>query len=243
MRERLWIAICWVALSMACSGSSGVKGSDRAAQPPGHGASHAGADTLYSCGQGGSFEGRSLEGSGDVEDEDSPLGDALRALFSDMDGVTAEEEWRVVWKERDEVLLMAPVPDGEHPYQSALFRKAGNRWKAEGWGDCAPTVIVGDRSPVIWRLEDPPSDESTQLAVVLEERACSGGRALTADNIEIEIDYLDDSIGILISADPLEGGTYTCPLRPSNFTIALEEPIGERSLVDKAVYPPVQRDG
>lgn len=171
------------------------------------------------------------------------MGEALRELMSGMDGVSAEKGWRIVWEKGDRVLVVAPNPDGEHPYQSALFERAGASWKPQGWGDCSPTVIVGDRSPVLWKLEDQPSAESTELAVVLEERACSGGRALTADNIEIDIDYSEDSIAILVSADPLKDGFYTCPLNPSSFTIELDEPVGDhRRLVDSAVYPPARRD-
>ena len=101
---------------------------------------------------------------------------------------------------------------------------------------------ISDRSPVIWKLVNQPSEESTELAVVLEERACSGGRELNADNIEIDIDYRDDSIAILVTADPLEHGFYTCPLNPSSFTIELEESVGDRMLVDRAVDPPTPRD-
>jgi hypothetical protein len=104
-------------------------------------------------------------------------------------------------------------------------------------------VIVGKRSPVSWRVEEQPAEGSTELAVVLEERACSGGRELNADNLEIDIEYLDDSIGILVSGDPLGNGMYTCPLNPSNFTINLDEPVGARRLVDRSVYPPAKRDG
>lgn len=233
-----WIPICCIALFAACGDPVSDSGPDRSeAQGP-----SAGADTLYTCGGDGSFEGERLEGQGKIEDEDSPLGEALRELMSGIDGVSAEDGWRIVWEKGDRVLVVAPNPTGEHPYQSAVFERAGSSWDPQGWGDCSPTVIVGDRSPVLWKLEDQPSEEATELAVVLEERACSGGRGLNADNIEIDIDYTEDSIAILVSADPLEDGFYTCPLNPSSFTIELDEPVGDRSLVDTAVYPPARRD-
>jgi hypothetical protein len=78
---------------------------------------------------------------------------------------------------------------------------------------------------------------------VLEERACSGGRELNSENLEIDIEYLHDSIGILVSADPLGGGAQMCPLNPSSFTIALDESVDGRNLVDRSVYPPARRDG
>lgn len=202
----------------------------------------AGGDTLYSCGGRATFPGESLEGPGDVEDQDSPLGDALRELMSGMDGVTADDGWRVVWEKGDEVLVVAPYPEGEHPYQSALFERSGKAWEPRGWGDCMPTVVIGDRSPVEWKLEEEPSDDATELDVVLEERACSGGRELSGDNIKVDIEYHEDSIAILISADPLGESFYTCPLNPSSFTIELDEPVAGRRLIDRATYPPIRRD-
>lgn len=95
---------------------------------------------------------------------------------------------------------------------------------------------------MLWELEDQPNEESTELVVVLEERACSGGRALNADNIEVDINYTEDSIAILVSADPLEDGPHPCILKPSSFTIELDEPLGDRRLVDRAVDPPARRD-
>ena len=241
MRKPLWTALFSIALlASACGDPSPAP--DPAGQPDGHGPL-AGADTLYSCGGTGSFAGGSLEGPGDVEDENSPLGDALRKLRSDMDGVSAEEGWREVWEGRDQVLLVAPNPGGDHPYESALFQRTGKTWEPQGWGDCSPAVIVGKRSPVLWRLEEPPTDDSTEFRVVLEERACSGGRALDSKNLEVDVEYLDDRIGILVSAEPLGNGMYTCPLNPSSFTIELDEPVDGRRLVDRSVYPPALRDG
>lgn len=238
MRTPLGTALCCIALLLSACGDA-----SSTAPAGGHGPL-AGAATLYSCGGKGSFPGESLEGPGDVQDEDTPLGDALRRLVSDADGVSAEEGWRRVWEGgADEVLIVAPSPEREHPYQSALFERSGKTWEPQGWGDCSPTVIVGNRSPVLWKLEEQPAGDSTELAVVLEERACSGGRALDSQNLEIDIEYLDDSIGILVSADPLGGGMYTCPLNPSSFTIDLDEPVDGRSLVDRSVYPPASRDG
>jgi len=202
-------------------------------------------DILYTCGQT-AFDPRGLEGAGDLENSEAVLGDALRRLLKTPDGTMGGEGWRVVHEKRNEVLVAAPSPKGEHPYVTALFRRSKGGWKPAGWGDCLPMAVIGERSPALWELGTQPSDDATQLQLLVEERACSGGRKLTQDNTRADIKYSEEAIAILMSGDPLRAGknaAYTCiGVPPSPITIELEEPIWGRQLVDAGSYPPTRRD-
>jgi hypothetical protein len=197
----------------------------------------------YSCGRGSPFTAEDLEGSGNVEEQDSELGAALRELLEMREGRTLPRSgWHALAENDEEVLLGAASAGGGHLYGSALFERTEKGWDAAGWGDCTPIVVVGRRSPAIWKLAEEPSPESTTLSVSLEERDCSGGRKLTADNTRVDVEYSAETIAILVTGDPLEAGaTYTCPLLINHMTIPLEEPVGDRTLLDVAVYPPARR--
>jgi hypothetical protein len=175
------------------------------------------------------------------------LGDALRELLKTPDGTMGGEGWRIVDGDEDESMVAAPSPEGEHPYVSALFERSNDGWKPVGWGDCSPIAVVGERSSATWRLAGEPGDDATQLQLLVEERACSSGRRLTEENTRAHIEYSDDEIVILVTADPLGGGknaAYTCiGVPPAEITVDLEEPVGGRALVDGIVYPPARRDG
>lgn len=244
--DRAWASWRMFAVALiATMATSGCASVDSGVQSDGdHGMSETGpaGKRLYSCGRGGAFEGASLEGPADLEDDDSALGRALRGLIRTGDGVRVGEGWRIVWEKGRTVHVAAPSLDGEHPFVSALFESSGSEWDPVGWGECTPTAVVGNRSPAIWKLREVPSADSSELQVTLEERACSGGRELTNANTRSDVDYSETAITIIVTADPLGDGMYTCPLQPSSFTIQLNEPVGDRQLLDGSVYPPARRD-
>jgi hypothetical protein len=195
---------------------------------------------LYSCGST-PFDPALLEGPGDLEDEDSELGRALRDLMETPDGefLTRGQEWRVVVDEGDRVEAIGRAP-GSHGYVNAIFERSGDSWKPAGWGDCKPNVIVGNRSPATWKLVEEPSPDDTELVVDATEIACAGGRQLKEHQVRSDVSYADDSISIVVSADALVGGE--CPGNPPiRLTVPLDEPVGDRVLLDAAVFPPARR--
>lgn len=156
------------------------------------------------------------------------------------------EGWRIVLEKGNRTVVAAPTDSEEHPYVSALFQRTGDKWQPQGWGDCLPMAVVGDRSPATWTLETKPDDDDTKLHLSVEERACSSGRKLTENNTRADIEYSEDEIVIVMSADSLSTGknvAYTCiGAPPSLITIPLEEPVGDRALLDAGSYPPKRRD-
>lgn len=202
-------------------------------------------DLRYTCG-GTAFDPARLEGPGDLEHSETALGDALRKILKTPDGTMGGEGWRIVHEKGNKVDVAAPSPNNEHPYVHAVFRRSKGDWKPVNWGDCLPMAVVGERSPALWELETEPSDDATQLQLMVEESACSSGRELTEDNTRADIEYSQDVVVILMSADSLKAGKnvgFTCiGVPPAAITIELEEPVGDRQLVDAGSYPPTQRD-
>ncbi|MDQ3955965.1 MAG: hypothetical protein M3285_10510 [Actinomycetota bacterium] len=208
-------------------------------------ASPGSSSVLYTCGDT-AFDPKLLEGPGDLEDSEGALGDALRMLLKTPDGAMDGEGWRIVDQSGDEVLIAAPSPNDRHPYVSAVFERSGDEWKPVGWGDCLPMAVIGDRSPATWKLAAQPGDDTTELQLLVEERACSSGRALTEKNTRADIRYAKDEIVIIVSADSLSTGknrTYTCiGNSPWPITVQLQEPVQGRRLIDGGSYPPAERN-
>jgi hypothetical protein len=199
-------------------------------------------DVLYTCGHV-PFDPNTLEGPGDLEHSESALGAALRDLLASPEGNIGDGGWRVVARTKRSVQVAAPAPEGDIPYVNAFFRRSDGRWEASGWGDCLPMAVVGERNPALWELEIEPGSGATQLHLLVKERDCTSGRELTEDNTRAEVEYAEDAIVILMSADPLKKGNYNCIGNvPAPITVELEEPVGDRRLVDAGSYPPTRRD-
>ena len=105
-----------------------------------------------------------------------------------------------------------------------------------------PMAVVGDRSTATWKLESEPQPDATELTLLVEERACSSGRKLTEENTDADIEYTEEEIHIVMSGDPLRGAYNCIGNLPAPITVQLEEPIGDRRLVDAGSYPPQRRD-
>lgn len=226
MKRTIAVVVFLACVAISC-GTPTTNESGRSASEP---------DILYTCGYG-PFDPTRLEGSGDLEDEDSPLGKALRRLFEYSEGelLAKEDGWRVVRETSDEVQVMAPR-DGEW-FVSATFTKDGDRYIAGGFGDCRPTAVLGRRSPMTWELADSVGRDSDTIDVLATEIECASARSPSPDQIDTHVDYSEEEVSVLVYVDEIVGGE--CPGNPAvPFTVELAEPIGDRALLDAARYPP-----
>jgi hypothetical protein len=123
---------------------------------------------------------------------------------------------------------------------SATFERSGDEWTPDGFEECDPEVEFGRRSSATWELAEEPAPSDTRLVVIALERRCSGGRKLTQRNTRPHVSYTEKAITIVVGVDPPRD--VTCPDNPpSRLTVELDEPVGDRELVDAAVYPPKRR--
>lgn len=86
---------------------------------------------------------------------------------------------------------------------------------------------------VEWQFEsDPPPADATSFTVLATEMACASGRQLGDQLLGPDVVESDDAIRITFAAIPLSGGA-DCPTNPPTaVTIELDEPVGDRSIVD-----------
>jgi hypothetical protein len=85
-----------------------------------------------------------------------------------------------------------------------------------------------------WELapHERPTAESTELDLIVYERACAGGNSPDSRLREVGIDYTSDSVTITFKVTPLPG-EGDCPVAPgAPYTVRLDTPLGDRRLVD-----------
>jgi hypothetical protein len=86
---------------------------------------------------------------------------------------------------------------------------------------------------------DAPVDPAaTEIAVAVYERACASGEPATGRIAEPDITYGDDEVVVTIRVIP-RAGDQGCPGNPATaFTLQLDEPLGDRTLLDGGQDPP-----
>ena len=92
----------------------------------------------------------------------------------------------------------------------------------------------GDGDPAVWAVDPTsPTTESSQTFTALVMRiGCAGGR--TSEVFDPNIDADDDEIIITFTVAPISGD-QECPSNDAvPFVVELDEPIGDRRLVDGA---------
>ena len=192
-------------------------------------------ELTYGCGGRATFTAEDVEAARDAPDE---LLQAIEALRRTMDGAMLPGDgWFVVAETRRRSDLLAPLND---QFASASFERQGDRWKPVGWGDCLPRLELPDKSVLEWEFAPksyPPGSEAKEIDVLVSEISCSSGRDIEG-LIESDITYTESAVEVVFTAPPLEKGFYTCQgTGPVEHTLQLEEPIGERKVLDLSVYP------
>lgn len=181
---------------------------------------------------------------------DDPQADDTQLEY---DSFFPEHEWFVAEHTDDEVVLFGhkidPADDigaGETPaYAAAHFeRDETGGWEPTGWEDCRIEVTApGWGNAHFWLDPDvEPDPESTMLSVQANEMACANGEAPDGRDVtSVVVAEDDESVAVVILVEPLQGNA-TCPSNPAfPFTIELESNLGDRTILDASVDPPLER--
>ena len=162
-----------------------------------------------------------------------------------------EYTWSIVSRTEAELLLFGQptvATDGASgqasPYASMTFDRVGDEWSVNGFGQCRLEVsALGlGSATVILDPDRAPDPTSTELPVLIRERDCSGGQAPVDREIVPVVTETDTTIELIVLVAPVIGGA-TCPGNPLHpITVTLEQPFGDRVVVDGATQPGIVRD-
>ena len=221
------ILVAFVELLTACG--------DPNAGGPGLGAVTPSSQLRYGCGGGATFAAEDIEQGPEPSPE---ILDALRQLRQTMDGAMLPEGgWTVVAEQGSTTTLLAPQ-EGRFGFASATFEEQDGEWQPAGWGDCTPRLSLLGKSVLRWAFTEdshPPQPDASQLSLLVTEVECSSGRNIEG-LIEPDVTYKEERIEVVLTAPGGIGGNCI-GTAPTDYTLELAEPVGEREVVDLSVYP------
>ncbi|MFD2028589.1 hypothetical protein [Promicromonospora aerolata] len=181
------------------------------------------------------------------------LGDEAAAALDGASVPAIEpEQWRVLTETSTRVYLIRELPeprdsDGEQRTHELLgiewtdqTEEGGEGWQLWQHGDCALRYDLGELGDAIVGLDpdNPPDAASSEVPVLVTEIDCASGKPADG-RVRVEhLVELEDRVELVIGVEAPPGDGQNCPSNPPTpFTIELDEPLGNRTLVDVAVYP------
>lgn len=115
----------------------------------------------------------------------------------------------------------------------------GGRWKADGWGNCpllSPVPPAG-KSWVEVAAADGLDRESATLEVLVTERQCASGRDPQPHLLEPTVVETAEDVTVTWTS-AVVSGVADCQGNPAApMTLDLDEPLGDRALLDASRWP------
>ena len=219
------------------SGSGGSGGS---------GGSVSGAPTVLGLGCFGAepaFTASALSGPATAEQATDAPAQLLRTLIGD--GATAGTSlpstgWRRVVDLPTTVLFLAQAP-GDPAYVSVQVDRptATGTWVRGGYGSCRPMAVLAPPfGPATWQLEAATAPTASGFTALVTEQSCASGTEAAGRVSAPLIEYGPQTVTVTFGVRRLDG-VQTCPSNPPvAVEVTLAEPLGDRALVDGALYPP-----
>jgi hypothetical protein len=182
------------------------------------------------------------------------LGDEAAAA---LDGASVPdiepEEWRVLTETSTDVYLIRelPKPRVDDHGERRTHELMGIEWTdqteegGEGWqlwqhGDCALRYDLGGLGDAIVALDpdNPPDPASSEVHLLVTEVACASGKPAEGRLTLERLVELEDRVKLVIGVEAPPGDAQSCQSNPPTpFTVELDAPLGDRTLMDGAVYP------
>jgi hypothetical protein len=96
----------------------------------------------------------------------------------------------------------------------------------------------GASSVATWQPDGPVDPVSTRLALLVNENECASGATATGRIKDPDVEYRAESVVITIRVEQ-RGGDQDCQGNPDTpFVLNLDEPVGNRQLLDGGRRPP-----
>jgi hypothetical protein len=194
------------------------------------------------CGDDQVFGPQALTEVGEAHLAVDAPGDALRAFLASPEGAAfGTSSWVRVTETADHVQFIGRRPNDEG-WLVVGFAVRDGEWALDLAGECKPRVVLGGGlGPADWWIDpaSPPfSREATEFDVLVLERACASGQSSEGRIAPPFVLYEPDSV-VLTFGVVLTPGGGRCPGHPpGSYHMKLDEPIGDRWLLDGGVFPP-----
>jgi hypothetical protein len=194
------------------------------------------------CGGGPAFSASLLDGPANAESAPGPAAEALRRHLAteniDIDWLP-DAGWIEVSNTGGSALYLAADPAAEGSWFSVSLSRDADKWRVSGWGGCSLQPDVGFGMGIAsFRVEPAALDPAaTEIPVLVTERACNSGEDARGRIVVSAIRADDDAVTVTLAVRT-RGGAQSCPSNPETpFVLELEEPLGDRQLLDGSSIP------
>lgn len=179
-----------------------------------------------------------------VEDTDDGLAAVVQEWIDTAGFGQSRDGWQVL-VQTDEFATLVRITDGSMEFIGAEPGRNGWIWAGASGGGAQCDVhrrLPAGVGQVDWSLDPAfpaPDAASTELHVLVTEASCTGGSELGDRLLGPDVEITDDTVRIVFGAIPLVGD-QACPSNPSSaVTIELDEPLGDRSIIDGLLVAPL----
>ena len=202
-------------------------------------------DVALECSSGGPvFSLATLEAAPPIEPAgvDAASDGLARELQGTGDPGMPVAGWRRVAYSSGQVLFVASAPPGgDSPFLQVALVLRNGAWELDTIGACAMSVVFeSGLDTAQWSLDPdapPPAADDTRIAAFVHERACASGASAEGRIAPPVIVYGDRAIVVTFATRPLGGGQDCQSNPPTPHEFELEEPLGERTLLDGSAFP------
>lgn len=195
------------------------------------------------CGSDLAFHPSLLAAPGHAETDPDAAAEGLRVeiVGSASELNLPRAGWIRVAQLADKVQFVAPDRNGDGWLVVGLILRDG-RWSLDVMGECQPEVVLPPGiSRAEWRLDaafPPPAIGDRAIHVLITEQACANGKPPVGRVLPPLVTPSQTAMTIAILVTNIPGGA-DCPGNPEfGLTVDLPEPLGGRTLLDGAVFPP-----
>lgn len=195
-------------------------------------------DLIVSCGTG-DFPLSAVGAIAPLDEVDTGgLAEAMAPFLDSEEGqFWPQEGWQVLHQTDKEALLVVRV-DGSMSFMNLTNDGPGWEWAgaSESGNECLLEFLYPESiNAVTWRL-DPAgpqlTPETTEIAVILNERPCVDGREIGDRLLPPEIVMTRSQVFMAFAAERPPGDAFTCPGNPDTPYVAeLPAPLGDRTLM------------
>ncbi len=199
---------------------------------------------LVTCGYR-AYPGLGIDGPPVDPGADDPasraLGDALER-YREAFPVAEDTRWRLAgMDDHGSLFLGRDERASDSGWVGVEVHRDEGLWRSN-IGECDPRrVMAADIGVADWWLDPAfpaPGPDTTELRVLVLERACASGQPPDGRIAAPVIEYAEDTVTITIGVRHAEGD-QNCPSNPAvPLAVPLSEPLGDRTLLDGSRLPP-----
>lgn len=202
-------------------------------------------DLRLSCGSPLSFNAEALGEPRGAERVDHPAAAAIRELIA-SDQLPDQSGWQLVVLTDENALFVVPArPDEGFSYWSVELELRDGEWSFVRSGQCDLQPVFEGIGAATWELAPDQSlqRDTQRVDVLVSEDGCASGMPPDGRVIPAATIYRERDIIVIFGVEPLPDAQTCQGAPPARVTLELDEPIGDRVLLDGSVLPPEPRGG